>query len=70
MVAVEDVAEGGFEVFDRIFGSEYALMHRFVVAVILAIAVTAVIAVVTKESCGRIIGPGADFWHLIPSSTH
>jgi len=50
-----------------LLGPEYALMHLFVVAVILAIAV---IAVIIKESCGRIIGPGADFWHLIPSSTH
>jgi hypothetical protein len=36
-------------------------MHLFVVAVILTIAVTAVIAVIIKESCGRIIGPDADF---------
>jgi hypothetical protein len=61
LVAAEDVAEGGFEVFDRTLGSEYALMHLFVVAVI---------AVIIKESCGRIIGPDADFWRLIPSSTH
>jgi hypothetical protein len=46
LVAVEDVAEGGFEVLDRNFGSDCALTHLFVVAAI---------AVITKESCGRIV---------------
>ena len=46
LVAVEDVAEGDFEVLDWNFGSDCALMHLFVVAAI---------AVITKESCGRIV---------------